>query len=415
MTSTIRHSGDLIIEDHTITVPLVWGDRCDERRIDVHASVAVRIGGEDLPFLVFLQGGPGSEAPRMLTSPGSPSWLADALEHHRVVMLDQRGTGKSTPVSDSILELGTDVVVEYLTHLRADSIVRDAEAMREHLGAGTWCTLGQSFGGFTTLAYLSTDAASLDRSYFTGGLSGLGHPVEDIYALTYDRMRAASLDYYRRFPEHRDAVRRLVDLAASGSIQLPDGEVVSVSRLRSLGMLLGSDDGWQRLWQLLDQEPGTNAFRYDLAAAMPWTGRNPLYYVIHESSYADGVVTDWAAERAEPEDFRADPTLLTGEHIHREWAETVPALQPWRDVALAIAQVEWPTLYDADAIAASGIKGAAAVYYDDRFVPVGHSMATAALMPGVRVRLTNENEHSGLRTGKVLSVLFDLADGRLVR
>ncbi len=406
---------DLTIEDHTIAVPLVWEDGDDGRTIDVHATVATREGGESLPFLVFLQGGPGSEAPRVLATPSSPSWLDDALKYHRVVMLDQRGTGKSTPVSDAILDQGTDAVVEYLTHMRADSIVRDAEAMREHLGALTWNTLGQSFGGFTTLAYLSTDAASLDRVYFTGGLSGLGHPTEEVYALTYDKMRDASENYYRRFPEHRDAFRRLVDLAGAGQIVLPDGEVLSVSRLRSLGMLLGSDHGWQTLWGILDQDPVTNASRHDLASAMPFRGRNPLYYVLHESSYADGVVTNWAAERAEPEDFKADPTLLTGEHIRQDWAETVPAFQPWAEVADALAQVEWPKLYGAEAIAASGVEGAAAVYYDDRFVPVEHSMATAALMPGVRVRVTSEHEHSGLRTGDVLPMLFDLADGRLVR
>ncbi|MEO7589505.1 MAG: alpha/beta fold hydrolase, partial [Arachnia sp.] len=355
------------------------------------------------------------EAPRPLARPTSPSWLGHALEHHRVVMLDQRGTGKSTPVRDEDLQRGTDAVVEHLTHLRADSIVRDAEAMRQHLDVRTWNTLGQSFGGFTTLAYLSTDAASLDRAYFTGGLSGIGLAAEDVYALTYDKMRTATQRHYRRFPHHRDAVARLVDLAATGGIVLPDHEVVSVSRVRSLGMLLGSDDGWQTLWSLLDQDPATNAFRHDLAAALPFRGRNPLYYVLHESSYADGVVTDWAAERAEPADFAADPTLLTGEHVRREWADTVPAFQPWREVADALAGVQWPTLYNAEAIAASGIRGAAAVYYNDLFVPVEHSMATAGLMPDVRLRITSEHEHSGLRTGTVLPQLVDLAHDRLVR
>ncbi|MDO5736011.1 MAG: alpha/beta fold hydrolase [Propionibacteriaceae bacterium] len=414
MTTThrMRH---VTIDDHLLTVPLVWGDPDDGRTIDVHASVVTRDGGETLPFLVFLQGGPGSEAPRVLLPPTSPSWLEPALEHYRVVMLDQRGTGKSTPVRDEDLERGTDAVVEHLTHLRADSIVRDAEAMREHLGVDTWNTLGQSFGGFTTMAYLSTDAGSLDRAYFTGGLSGIGLPADEVYAMTYDKMRSANARYYRRFPEHREAVKRLVDLAATGGIVLPGGEVVSVSRLRSLGMLLGSDDGWQSLWSLLEQDPCTNAFRHDLSAALPYRGRNPLYYVLHESSYADGVVTDWAAERAEPQDFREDPTLLTGEHVRREWAETVPAFQPWRDVADALAQVEWPTLYDAEVIAASGIHGAAAVYYNDLFVPVEHSMTTAELMPNVCVRVTSEHEHSGLRTGGVLSELIALADGRILR
>ena len=415
MATTTRRMQDVTIDHHTITVPLVWGDPDDGRTIDVHASVVTRDDGGDLPFLVFLQGGPGSEAPRVMRSPSSPSWLDAALKHYRVVMLDQRGTGRSTPVRDEDLELGTDALVERLTHLRADSIVRDAEAMREHLGARTWNTLGQSFGGFTTLAYLSTDADSLDRVHFTGGLSGIGLPAEDVYGLTFDKLRSASNSHYRRFPEHRDAVRRLLDLADAGRIVLPDGEVVSASRIRSLGMLLGSDDGWQTLTSLLEQDPATNAFRHDLSAAMPFRGRNPLYYVLHESSYADGVVTNWAAERAEPDDFREDPTLLTGEHVRREWAETVPAFQPWREVAESLAHVEWPKLYDADAIAASGIRGAAAVYYNDLFVPVEHSMATAELMPEVRVRVTSQYEHSGLRTGDVLSELIELAEGRLVR
>src|SRR5699024_7620090 len=196
---------------------------------------------------------------------------------------------------------------------------------------------------------------------------------------------------------------------------LPDGEVVSISRVRSLGMLLGSDHGWQTLWSLLDQEPATNAFRHDLAAAMPFTGRNPLYYVFHESSYADGHSTNWAAETVEPEDFRDDPTLLTGEHVRRDWADTVPAFQPWREVVHAMAEVDWPKLYDAAAIADSDVRGAAAVYVNDLFVPHEFSIETAELLPNVKVWVTSEHEHSGLRTGPVLAKLLDLGHDRVIR
>jgi len=291
MPVTTRRLQDLTIEDHTITVPLVWGDADDGRTIDVHAAVVARDGGENLPYLVFLQGGPGNESPRAFHSPSAPNWLDAALEHYRVVLLDQRGTGRSTPLGDADLERGTDELVERITHLRADSIVRDCEAMREHLGAATWSVLGQSFGGFTTLAYLSTDASSLEDVFITGGLSALGRHPDEIYSATYDKMRTESERYYRRFPQHRDAMRRLADLADAGRIRLPSGEVVSVSRLRSLGMLLGTNDGWQTVWSLLEHDPGTNAFAYDLAAALPFSARNPLYYVFHESSYADGFAT----------------------------------------------------------------------------------------------------------------------------
>lgn len=415
MSTVIRTLQDLTVEEHTLTVPLVWGDPADHRTIDIFARVVAREGGESLPYLVFLQGGPGHEAPRPFHSSTSPAWLDEALAHYRLVLLDQRGTGLSTPVGDHDLVRGAEAVAEHLTHLRADAIVRDCEAMREHLGATTWSVLGQSFGGFTTLAYLSTDAASLEDVFITGGLSAVGRHPDDVYALCYDKMRDASERYYRRFPEHRDAMRRLVDLADAGGIVLPDGEVVSRSRLRSVGSALGTNDGWQILWSILERDPSSNAFRYDLLHAMPYDGRNPLYFAFHESSYADGHATRWSAERTEPTDFRDDPTLFTGEHIRREWTETVPAFQPWRDVALHLAEFEWPSIYDAAAISASGATGAAAVYINDVYVPYEFSLETAKLIPGVQLWQTSEHEHNGLRSGPVLSHLIDLAHGRRVR
>lgn len=415
MAATTRRMQDLTIEDHTITVPLVWGDAADTRTIEVYAAVVSREGGADLPFLVFLQGGPGNEAPRPFHAPVGPSWLDAALAHYRVVLIDQRGTGRSTPVGDADLARGATELVELITHLRADSIVRDCEAIREHLGAATWSVLGQSFGGFTTLSYLSTDAASVREAYITGGLSAVGRHPDEVYSLTYDKLREGSARYYRRFPHHRDRFRRLADLAGTGGIVLPDGEVVSVSRLRSLGMLLGSNDGWQTLYGLLEREPHTNAFRYDLMRALPFSARNPLYYVFHESSYADGAATRWSADRVEPEDFREDVTLLTGEHARRDWLDTVPGLAPWKDVALAVAEVEWPRLYDVGALTASGAHGAAAVYANDLYVPLEFSLETAALLPGITPWITSEHEHSGLRSGEVLPHLIDLAHGRRVR
>lgn len=276
MTTTIHRLFDLTIEEHTLTVPLVWGDAADTRTIDIFARVVTREGGERLPFLVYLQGGPGHEAPRPFHASSSPAWLDEALAHYRVVMLDQRGTGLSTPVGDGDLARGSEAVAEYLTHLRADSIVRDCEAMREHLSAETWSVLGQSFGGFTTLAYLSTDADSLADVFITGGLSAVDRHPDEVYALCYDKMRAASEQYYRRFPQHRDVMRGLVDRAAAGDIVLPDGEVVSPSRLRSVGSALGTNEGWQTLWSLLERDAASNAFRHDLMHALPYSGRNPL-------------------------------------------------------------------------------------------------------------------------------------------
>ena len=56
--------------------------------------------GLDKPYLLFLQGGPGIEATRP-TSPPS-GWMTRALKDYRVLLLDQRGTGRSTPVGTVI-------------------------------------------------------------------------------------------------------------------------------------------------------------------------------------------------------------------------------------------------------------------------------------------------------------------------
>lgn len=395
----------------------MWDDPSDPRRIEVFARVVTPEGGQDLPHLVFLQGGPGYEAPRPSLAPADPSWLAVALERYRVVLVDQRGTGRSTPVTDRMLELPPAEVAEYCTHLRADSIVADCEALRQHLGITRWSVLGQSFGGFTLLRYLSSFPDSVEKAYFTGGLPPVGRGCDEVYAMTYRKMAGKSREFYRLFPGDEQRMRRALELAAAGELTLPNGDVVSPSRLRSVGTLLGSDDGAMRLHWLLDQEPGSNAFRHDLAAVLPFGGRNPLYAIVHESCYADGGRTSWSAARVRPEWFAQDEVLLTGEHLLPEWFDESSALAAWKQVAGLLAETEWPRLYDADALRASGSVGAAAVYYGDVYVPVEFSMETASLLPGVRTLVTSAYEHSGLRSsgGAVLRHLFELASGERLR
>lgn len=76
---------------------------------------------------------------------------------------DQRGTGLSSGISSiRLASMGTaEEQAQYLRCFRADSIVRDAEAIRSALraksdkGPTRWSLLGQSFGGFCCVTYLS--------------------------------------------------------------------------------------------------------------------------------------------------------------------------------------------------------------------------------------------------------------------
>ena len=91
------HAPGLVLTEHELSVPLDHA-RPDGAQITVFAREVADPEGRDRPFLVFLQGGPGSEAPRPTRLPTSPAWLDRALADYRVLMLDQRGTGRSSPI-----------------------------------------------------------------------------------------------------------------------------------------------------------------------------------------------------------------------------------------------------------------------------------------------------------------------------
>src|ERR1700749_2451757 len=175
----------VVCGEHTVEVPLDHADP-EGDTIEVFAREVADPAGTDRPFLVYMQGGPGFEATRPTGRPRSPGWLDYALDEYRVLLLDQRGTGRSTPVG-GLPGLTAIEQADYLTHFRADSIVRDAECVRRALDVERWSVLGQSFGGFCVLAYLSLAPEGLGEAFFTGGVPPLGHSVDEIYARTYER------------------------------------------------------------------------------------------------------------------------------------------------------------------------------------------------------------------------------------
>ena len=263
-------------------------------------------------------------------------------------MLDQRGTGRSSPIG-TLPGRSAQEQAEYLAHFRADAIVRDAEWIRRALGVERWSVLGQSFGGFCVTSYLSLAPDSLREAFLTGGLPALGSRIDDVYARTYARVLERSRRYYERYPRDRERVLRLHDLVESGDVRLPSGDRLTWPRVRQLGQMLGMSDGAEQLHYVLELPPDSPAFLHDVEAAVLFA-RNPIYAVLHEASWADGGATRWSAERMLPAEYSA-PELFTGEHVYPWMFEDYGALAPLREAAQLLAEREWPRLYDADVLA----------------------------------------------------------------
>jgi pimeloyl-ACP methyl ester carboxylesterase len=355
----------LVLTEHELSVPLDHS-LPDGERITVFAREVADPDGRDRPLLVFLQGGPGSEAPRPTRHPSSPGWLDRALTEFRVLMLDQRGTGRSSPIG-TLAGLTAREQADRLVHFRADAIVRDAELLRRELGVERWSVLGQSFGGLCAMTYLSIAPEGLREAFVTGGLAPIGPRIDDIYRATYARTVERCRRYYERYPGDRERVRALRAQLEAQDVRLPSGDRLTARRLRLLGNLLGMSAGAEELHYILELPVDSPAFGHDVDAALSFA-RNPLYAVLQEACWADGGSTRWAAERLLPAEYEDDRELFAGEHVYPWMFEELVALAPLREAAEILAAHEWTRLYDPERLAANEVPVAAAVYAEDMYV-----------------------------------------------
>jgi proline iminopeptidase len=109
--------------------------------VDVpHARIYWEATGSSagIPVL-YLHGGPGGSL--------SQGGYCKRHDHNRfrIIGLDQRGCGKSTPAAQDDLN--------HLPENTTQALIRDIEAVREHLGIKQWIVTGVSWGSTLALAY----------------------------------------------------------------------------------------------------------------------------------------------------------------------------------------------------------------------------------------------------------------------
>jgi pimeloyl-ACP methyl ester carboxylesterase len=403
----------LFLTDHTFYVPLDHAQP-DGATIEVFARAVSAAGSEAkaLPWLIFLQGGPGFASPRPATNSG---WIKRAVSDYHVLLLDQRGTGRSTPLTfQTLARFATpQAQAGYLKHFRADAIIQDAEWIRRALlgEQARWSVLGQSYGGFCATHYLSVAPYALDAVFITGGLPPLAAHPDEVYRATYHHVIEKNRRYYERYPGDVERVRAIVDMLDAQEVILPTGDRLTPRRFQQLGLDFGASDGFERIHYLIDEAFVQGAQGVELGHAflrgvenLQAYETNPIFAILHESIYCQHTVSRWSAERIRDEypefEIRVDtPIFFTGEMIYPWMFDEYRHLRPLKVAAELLAADEtWPALYDLDVLRTNNVPVAATIYYDDMYVDREFAVQTAATIRNCKVWITNEYGHNALRS-----------------
>ena len=401
--------GTTLYRQHYFELPLDYQAK-DGEQIQVFAREVVDIAkdSQELPWLIYFQGGPGFPSPRVS---GESGWMKRALQNYRVLLLDQRGTGNSTVIShETLAHLSPEQQAEYLTHFRADNIVRDAEAIREQFGVKQWSTIGQSFGGFCTLSYLSLFPQSLQRCYVTGGIPSIEREADDVYRATYKRVEDKNRAFFAQFPQAQAMCREISDYLLNNEVKLPNGQVFTVEQFQLIGINLGAGAANLPMYFTLEsafvEANGKKQLSYSFLNQMQQEQgylTNPIYAILHESIYCQGTASNWSAHRVREQyphfNYQSDGEFwFTGEMVYPWMFDQLETLKPLREAANILAEKsDWGTLYNAELLGKNTVPMACAVYADDMYVELDYSRETLANIPNSKAWITNEYEHNGLR------------------
>jgi len=401
--------GTTLYRQHYFELPLDYQAKGGQQ-IQVFAREVVDLAkdSQELPWLIYFQGGPGFPSPRVS---GESGWIKRALQNYRVLLLDQRGTGNSTVIShETLAHLSPEQQAEYLTHFRADNIVRDAEAIREKFGVKQWSTIGQSFGGFCTLSYLSLFPQSLQRCYVTGGIPSIEREADDVYRATYKRVEDKNRAFFAQFPQAQAMCREISDYLLNNEVKLPNGQVFTVEQFQLIGINLGAGAANLPMYFTLEsafvEANGKKQLSYSFLNQMQQEQgylTNPIYAILHESIYCQGTASNWSAHRVREQyphfnyqsggEFR-----FTGEMVYPWMFDQLETLKPLREAANILAEKSnWGILYNAEQLGKNTVPMACAVYADDMYVELDYSLETLANIPNSKAWITNEYEHNGLR------------------
>jgi proline iminopeptidase len=159
---------------------------------DGHSVYWECCGNPDGRPAVYLHGGPGSGSTAEARGFFDPAAF-------RVVLFDQRGSGRSRPLAS---EPGADLTANTTAHL-----IEDIEALRQHVDVGKWTVLGLSWGSTLALAYAQAHRQRVDALVLAAVTTTSPREVEwvtaevrRIFPREWDRFAAAVPAPLRHLP-----------------------------------------------------------------------------------------------------------------------------------------------------------------------------------------------------------------------
>jgi pimeloyl-ACP methyl ester carboxylesterase len=122
--------------------------------------------------VAYLAGGPGDAATEQAVNQG---WQLSALNLYRdILLVDQRGTGRSNPHGGDVNQYGTRMAMD------------DLDAVRAALGYRQLDVIGSSYGGTAAQVYMKLHPSSV-RTVILAGATAIDVPFFDRYALNAQR------------------------------------------------------------------------------------------------------------------------------------------------------------------------------------------------------------------------------------
>jgi pimeloyl-ACP methyl ester carboxylesterase len=392
---------------------------------------------------VYLCGGPGDGNPAFANQVLSKTLLQN---NHGVLYVDYRGTGQSSPITAESLSKATadapsQSVAQYLALFRQDYIVADLEAIRLCLNSPKFSLVGQSFGGWIAMTYLSFLPNSLATVFLTGGLPPIGRSPEEVYTALYRQLVRANEEYYARYPEDKVKVLGvtmwLSVMNKRKAMLLPDGQRLTPRSFLTLGRHFGrGPEGYQHVHRMvhlfITDMVKTRSISDDTLREFAECGGTgfrlpgrPLYAVVHEAIYCSGVglSSNWAAQRVGrqlpgpegkcfewlkddfsfsfPEPQNHEPLYFSGEMIYEFMLRDAgPELEPFIEPANILAKSKgWSDLYDEEQLRRNDVFLRALVYPEDMFLDFDFSLETAGMVRRSCVaRAPRDWTHGSIRT-----------------